>query len=128
MTCVKKRVNGNDYCIGDLKHRAVFLDREITPRGDDDIDFSEVFKNNTTRWVGIETVKGIDIFDNTNIIGVASHRIVARYESDLFTKRWILFDSKYFRILQRTNTGENKEWIEFLCVERGDSSKNSNKL
>ena len=80
MTCKKKRLKNNLYCIGELKIQGTFYDREIEARRDDEIGVDENFENGETRWVGIESVNGIDVFDETYIATAATHRIVARYE------------------------------------------------
>lgn len=127
MACRKKRTKNNLYCIGDLNIEAVFYDREIEARTDDEVGIDENFENGETRWVGVESVNGIDVFDETNIAIAATHRIIARYDSTIFSKRWIVIDSKYFKVLQRTNVAERKRWIEYLCLERGVTTRKVNK-
>lgn len=127
MVCRKKRMKNNLYCIGDLKVQATFYDREIEARKDNEIGIDENFSNGKTRWIGIESVNGIDVFDDTNIATAATHRIVARYESDIFEKRWIVIDGRYFKILQRINQAEQNRWIEYLCRERGITTRKVNK-
>lgn len=127
MSCQKKRIKENLYCIGDLKTSAIFYTRSLTARTDDEIDPNEVFSGATTTWVGIESIKGIDYFDGTNLNGTATVKIVARYSSTIENKKWIVINSKYFKVLQTINVSQQSRWLEFLCEERGTTSNKCNK-
>jgi hypothetical protein len=125
--CYKRSIKSNTYCIGDLKHNAIFVDRELIPNKDNSIDPDELFSGTTVYPVAIETIGGKDVFSETNIIGIASHKFVSRYYSEIEKKGFIVFNNKYYKILQTRVAGEENKWLEFLCVERGDISKKVNK-
>jgi head-tail adaptor len=127
MVCNKKRIKENRYCIGDLKTSAVFYTRALTERSDDEIDPSETFSGATTMWAGIQSIRGIDYFDGTNLNGTATVKIVARYSSSIENKKWIVINSKYFKVLQTINVSQQSMWLEFLCEERGTTSNKCNK-
>lgn len=127
MTCLKTRIKENKYCIGDLKINAIFYTRSLTARTDNQIDPDETFSDGTTVWAGIQSIKGIDYFDGTNLNGTATVKIVTRYNSSIENKKWIVINSKYFKILQTINVSQQDRWLEFLCEERGTISNKCNK-
>jgi head-tail adaptor len=127
MSCKKTRIKENRYCIGDLKTKAIFYTRSLTARTDDEIDPNETFSGATTAWVGIQSIKGIDFFDGTNLNGTATIKMVARYSSSIEEKKWIVVNSKYFKVLQSINVSQQSIWLEYLCEERGTTANKCNK-
>ena len=119
MVCKKTRIKQNLYCIGDLNHKASFYTRELTKRTDNLIDPNETFSGAVTIYVGIQSIRGIDFFDGTNLNGTATVKIVSRYLSTIEDKKWVIINSKYFKVLQTINVSQNSRWLEFLCEERG---------
>lgn len=127
MTCQKTKIKENRYCIGNLKTSTIFYTRSLTARSDNQIDPDETFSDATTVWVGIQSIKGIDYFDGTNLNGTATVKIVARYNSNIENKKFIAINNKYFRVLRTINVSQQSRWLEFLCEEKGTISNKSNK-
>lgn len=71
----------------------------------------------------ISTVKGVTVFDDTNIERVATHKICIQFIAGVTSEKWILFGSKRIKILTVENVCEANEKLVLMCTERGDDSK-----
>jgi hypothetical protein len=75
-TVVKKF---NEVDIGSMDNRIFIYDRAITPPIGLSLNFTETFTAKLECWAAIETTKGVEIFDQSNISrGIASHRFYIR--------------------------------------------------
>jgi hypothetical protein len=75
-TIVKKF---NEVDIGSMDNRIFIYDRAITPPVGIDLNFTQTFTAKLECWSAIETTKGVEIFDQSNISrGIASHRFYMR--------------------------------------------------
>ena len=75
-TIIKKY---NEVDIGSMDNRIFIYDRAITPPTSIDLNFTETFTAKLECWAAIETIKGVEVFDQSNISrGIASHRFYMR--------------------------------------------------
>jgi len=124
--CEQIRRKNRAVCIGDMRDKIVIQVRTITSPSSDGVDFTEVFNTDKTVWAMVETKNGVEIFDGTNLLGVATHYFYIRYIENLTAESWIKFKSKYFDILDIQNLEERDEFMLIRCNERGVTSKETN--
>ena len=79
--CAPIRRKKRNVCIGDMRDRVIIQTRAITVPGASSVDFTETFSADQTVWALVETKTGTQIFDGTNIVGVATHNIYIRFIS-----------------------------------------------
>ena len=132
MTCSKRKIATKTYCVGDLRHRATIQSRAITAV-DDSVDYEMVFAGavpdnepDAQIWAGIKTVRGVTVFDQTNVERTISHEIVMRYHDDVTAQNWLLIDGSRYDIYQVENVNERNEWIVLQCNKRGTEDNSVN--
>lgn len=132
MTCGRRKIVNKTYCAGDLRTLATIQNRAISTV-DDSVDYEMVFSGaipdsevDPSVWVGIKTVRGITVFDQTNIERVVSHEIIMRYRDDVTAQNWLLIDGYRYDILQVENVNERSEWIVLQCNKRGTGDNSVN--
>ena len=89
---------------------------------DGSVDFSEKFQEVETVWAMIETKSGVEIFDGTNIVGVATHFFYIRFIPNITFKNFINFKQQFFAILDVQNLDERNEFYLLRCSLRGDET------
>lgn len=124
--CKKIYSKHRKVCLGGMRDQIILYDRAITAPASGSVDFTETFSNATTVWAMLETISGKEIFDGTNLVGVATHKFYIRYISDVTAQTWIKFKSQYFDIIDTQNLEERDEFLLLRCSIRGDSTKEVN--
>ena len=110
-------------CIGGMRHKIKINVRTLTPPSDDGVDFSEVLSEVKEVWAQVDTSRGTEVFDGTNLIGVATHLFYIRALTGQTAEDWIEFKGNYYRILDVQNFQEDDRFQVLRCVLRGDTSK-----
>ena len=124
--CVQVKLKHRKICLGDLNKKILLYTRSITApdesaEDNDQVDFGESFTKPKTIWAGIETRTGREIFDGTNLLGVATHYFYVRYRAGLTSENWIKFNGEYYDILRVENWEERNEFMLLYSSVRGDS-------
>ncbi len=120
--CAPIRRKKRNVCIGDMRDQVVIQTRAITAPGTNSVDFGETFTGDATVWALIETKTGTQIFDGTNIIGVATHNIYIRFIAGVTFEKWLTFKSVKYDILDVQNLEERDEFFLLRCSLRGDET------
>ncbi len=123
MSCKTIRPKTIKVCIGSMKHKIKINVRTLTPPSDDSVDFDEVLSSEKEVWSAVETSRGIEVFDGTNLIGVATHLFYIRALAGQTAESWVEFKGSYYRILDVQNFQEDDRFQVLRCVVRGDTSK-----
>ncbi len=124
MSCEKIDLKNKKICIGDLNKKIDIELMTITPLAT--ADFTETFVDIATVWAGIQTIKGVEIFDGTNVLGVATHNFYIKYRAGIERDNFIDYNSKRYRVLDIENQNENNEFLILRCEERGDKTTEVN--
>jgi SPP1 family predicted phage head-tail adaptor len=117
--CVKIRRPKREVCIGDLRDKVVIQTRAITAPIANSVDLGETFSGDQTVWAMIKTKNGVQVFDGTNIVGVATHEIYIRFITGVTFQSWLTFKSKKYDILDVQNLEERDEFYLLRCSLRG---------
>ena len=124
MPVCKRIVRKNrKICIGDMRERIQINIRTLKAPVDGSVDFSETFQEVETVWAMVETKTGVEIFDGTNLLGVATHFFYIRFLADIDFTNWIKFKNQFFDILDVQNLEERDEFYLLRCSLRGDEAK-----
>jgi len=124
--CQQVRRKNRNVCIGDMRDKIILQSRTITPPSAGGSDMTEAFVTTKTVWALVETRQGVEIFDNSNLVGIATHYFYIRYSVGVTAETWIQFKSKYYDILDIQNLEERDEFMLLRCNERGSTSRASN--
>ena len=124
--CKRISITKKKICIVDLKHKVKVQTRAIVPP--EGVDYSQLLTDVKLAWAALQTKKGVEIFDGTNIIGIATHYFYVRIIADVTFVNFVEYKDKKYRILDVQNLDEDDEFLLLRCTERGESSKNSNLL
>lgn len=124
--CQPIRRRNRNICIGDMRDKIALQSRTIVAPSAGGSDMTESFVTTKTVWSLVETRQGVEIFDGTNMLGVATHYFYIRYSAGLTAETWIQFKSKYYDILDIQNLEERDEFILLRCNERGTISNTTN--
>ena len=128
MACVKTKISKREFCLGDLNRSFSIKLRNITPPPDDGVDHDEVFTDFLDVHGAVETVNGVEIFDETNVlVGVVTHKFTFRFRSGVTFQEFVIFRGKRYRILDVTNVDERDEWVVIRATERGVDTVEINK-
>jgi len=121
MGCTTKKNTNLQICSGDLNKRITIFNRTIQPPSGQSVDYTEIFSIPTQVWAMIETIKGIQIFDGTNIISLSTHRFTIRYQKslDVDIQKWVQYASKRYKIIDVQNQNEQNKFIIINATLRG---------
>lgn len=109
-------------CIGDMRDEIRFRSRRLDAPVFDEVDFDETFGTTATVMSSVVTLPaGTTIFDGVNQDQVATHRVVARYDSSVTAETWIevIESTKRLDILTTEDLEERHLWQIHMCTERG---------
>ncbi len=124
--CKRVNITKKKVCIGDLKKKVKVQVRSIV--AGDGVDYSQNIVDLKEVWAAIQTSRGSEIFDGTNIIGVATHFFYIRKINNVTFENFVEYNSKKYRILDVQNLDEDDLFLVLRCTERGDQTKDSNLL
>lgn len=81
--------------------------------------FTETWSTDATVWAGIEPLRGREYFENAQVKGDATHRIVLRYRGSVTPDNRIVHieDSRTFQILEVLNPSERDVSLEIMAKE-----------
>lgn len=123
--CVKIQKPLRKVCSGDMRDKITIQVRAIKPPVDG-VDFSEVFNQDKTLWSMLETKSGVEIFDGTNLKGVATHYFYIRYICNFTAEKWLKFKEEYYDILDVQNLDGRNEFLLLRCALRGTTTNPAN--
>lgn len=121
--CVRIKRKSRKICIGDMREQIQINIRTIKAPVDGSVDFAEAFQEVETVFAMVETKTGVEIFDGTNLLGVATHFFYIRFISDIDFTHWVRFKDQFFDILDVQNLEERNEFYLLRCSLRGDETK-----
>ena len=121
--CIKLKRKKTQVCIGDLDQVVAIQSRALSTgfNSGESATYTTVF----SPWAMVETLKDIFIIDAVTGDEVeATHRFTIRFpDINVSGERWVLFDSKRYRIAGQTNLEERSEFLQLLCTQRGADDK-----
>ena len=123
--CKPLRRKKRQPCIGDLDTQIQLQNRAIAPPTTS-VDFSEQFTDAATVWAMINSVRGVTIFDNSNVERDVTHEITIRYDASVTAETWILHDGKRIDILDVEDLEERHDWLVLRCAILGRSTDRVN--
>jgi len=117
-------------CTGDMKHQIEIIDKSQDHAG---CSLNFLTPTKATTWAKVDTVDTIGgnsrrIFDSTNIGEMVTHKFTTRFRTDIDGDDLIKYDSRYFKIQGFKDPYEDKRYLVFYCIERGDVSNSRNVL
>jgi len=117
-------------CVGDLSSKISIIDKSQTAIG---CSLSFLTPIKVTLWAKVDTIdtfggNGRRIFDSTNIGEAVTHKFTTRYRTDIDGDDLIKYDDRYFTIQGFKDPTEDKRFLVFYCIERGDVNNSRNLL
>ncbi len=127
-TCVRISRKKRHVCIGDMREKIDITLRSLQAPVDGSVDFSESLTALQTVWAMLETKAGVEIFDGTNLKGVATHFFYIRFLAgiDIDIDKWVTFKAQHYTIIDVQNLEERDEFLLLRCALRGDEAKATN--
>jgi head-tail adaptor len=122
MTCKTIKPKTIKVCIGSMRHKIKINIRTLTPPSADSVDFGEVLSSEKEVWSAIETSRGVEVFDGTNLIGVATHLFYIRALTGQTAEDWVEFKGDYYDILDVQNFQEDDRFQVLRCNLKGSTS------
>lgn len=123
--CKRIQINRTKVCIGDMRLRITLHTRSIVGLSDG-VDFDETLSDATEVWAALQTIKGEDIFDGTNVVGTVTHNFFIRAIDALTAETWLEYNSEYYDVLDIQNYEERGLFMVLRCSVRGDTTKETN--
>lgn len=120
--CTTRYSKKTHVCIGDLSKRVSIVQRSVDTGIYNSSEPSVSFDTIATVWASIDTIKGQDNLDGTNIDNKPTHIIRMRY-LDIDSTFWVKYNNEYYKTLFVENIGEDNNYIELTSVKTGDISK-----
>ena len=121
--CVQIRRKHRKVCVGDMRDKIIIETRSIIAPVSGSVDFTESFTDTKTVFAMVETKTGVEIFDGTNLLGIATHLFYIRFIANITFQNWITFKNQKFDILDVQNLEERDEFYLLRCSLRGDETK-----
>ena len=122
MSCKTIKPKTIKVCIGSMNKKIKITVRTLTPPSADGVDFDEVLSGEKEVWAAVETHRGIEVFNGTNLIGVATHLFYIRALTGQTAEDWVEFKGNYYRILDVQNFQEDDRFQVLRCGIRGITS------
>ena len=113
--------------IGDMRTRISIFQRKMTAPTSGSASFTQSHILIDNVWSAVETLKGSEIFDDTNVKSTMTHRFTIRFRSDVNTKNIIQFDGNSFKILEADNADLRKRFLFISCELLGDQTFEANR-
>lgn len=128
MTCKKIRRKKRSVCVGGLSDRITIYDRDIRPPLFNTSEQTQLYSGGKEVWSSVETTRGKEIFNGTQLLGVRTHIILLRFdpEREVTTEDVVEFKGSYYDILGVQNLEERDEWLELSCGTRGNKNQENN--
>jgi SPP1 family predicted phage head-tail adaptor len=104
-----------DMRIGDLRHRVVLRQKEITE--DELKQQSETWVNVATIWADVEPLSGREYFAAKQVNAEVSVRITIRYRKGVTPDMRPVFGNRTFEVLSVINPKERCEMLVLMCRE-----------
>lgn len=79
--------------------------------------FTTTWANDGTVWCDIMPISGSQRLELGNLNTDISHKVTARYNSNLNTEKRLSFQSRNFTLKVVLNKGEDSDFMEFLASE-----------
>lgn len=132
--CNRKRFARTKICAGDLRHQIVIQKRELQGAGLENNEPNEMFTTVATMKCGITTFAGLfggtALFSGVNIADRPTHVFTVRSNSiaDALESgnNFILYDARYFRVINRTINNEDPYFVDIQAQERGIYTTSAN--
>lgn len=121
--CNKIRRKHRKVCIGDLDTLINIKARDEVVRN---FVSKEEFTTVSSPWALWETVKGIEVFDETNTSERATDIAIIRYDPTVTKEFFVELDGENFRILEVEDFDRRKEWLLITMTNRGTVTKEVN--
>ena len=120
--CTKKKRRNRTVCAGSLNKRIEIQSRTIRGARPGQKKFSEEFKEKNEVWAMLETTRGTQLFDGTDLMDGITHIFYIRFQENITQENWILFEDRRFDILDVEDLDENHEFLKLSCNERGNKN------
>ncbi len=121
--CSKIRKKKQQICIGDMRDRVIVEDRDLTAPLSG-VDASEVFSNANSIWAMIQTVAGVEFFNEVNQAVDVTHFVYVRFDSTITVEKWLrLENGQRLDILQVENMDQRNSTLKLRCTNRGQDTK-----
>lgn len=103
------------FSIGQLRHRITIQDLVSDP--DASVSVDETYQDVATIWAKVQTLAGVERFDNRQNAFSPTHRFTIRYFPGLTSEQWISYDGRRFRIRSVQNFLERNRFLILECEE-----------
>lgn len=125
--CTYKRFKKTKLCTADLTHRIEIQSRVVGGVEFGVVEPVAVFTTFYTPWAAIESVSGVQKFNNVDIGERPTDLFYVRYDAAIgaleVSSNFILYNNKRFRILAIENINRDNTTLVIQCTDRGDESK-----
>ena len=119
--CVKLRRKRRQPCVGDLDTLITLQDRALTPPTE--VDFTELFTENSIVWAMVNTVRGKTAFDEANVERDITHEFTIRFAEGITSETWVLFEGKRHDIIDTEDLEERHAWLVLRCAKLGPTTQ-----
>ena len=126
--CQKIQRKKRSACVGDLRDEVILWDRDIKAPVFGSAEQTQTYSNNQTVWASVNTVRGKEIFNGTQLVGVKTHNILIRFDDsrEITEENVVEFKGNYYDVLEVQNLEERDEWLELSCGVLGDKTQENN--
>lgn len=127
--CKPMPANHRKLCAGDLIHEVQVLEKSLVPPVAGSVDYKIEFDQDKSPVVfaSLSTPRGKVIFDNTGTGRDVTHVFGLYFNPDYTSENVVLFDGRFFDVLDVNDLDERHEWMVLSCAERGDIGNKANR-
>lgn len=100
---------------GRLRHRLQI--QSATKTRTDTGGFTETWTTDATVWGAVEPFRGREYWNNQQMQGEATHRIVLRHRGSVTPANRILFGARVFNVIEALNPDERRISLELMAKE-----------
>ena len=101
---------------GSLRHRIIIQSKQKTPDGEG--GWTYTWEDMAEDWANVMPLRAEEKLQYQQVNVQASHEITMRYRPDINNELRVVYNGRYFDIVELINVGERNRELKLICVEQ----------
>ena len=126
MGCERVNIKNRRVCIGDLNIRVKIQTRTLESNNTATIELVENFTDVVEVWAAVNTTRGSQLFDGSEISNPFTHNFYIRHRSDIDFEKWIEYKDEKYDIVDVENLDADDNFLLMKCIKKGTKDNAAN--
>jgi len=126
MGCDRVKIKNRRVCIGDLNIRIKIQTRTLESNNTATIELVENFTDVVEVWAAVNTTRGSQLFDGSEISNPFTHIFYIRHRSNIDFEKWIEYKDEKYDIVDVENLDTDDNFLLMKCIKKGTKDNAAN--